>query len=295
MSVLQPPRFARGPRRLLAVAAGLGVALALASCYPGDVTDVSQLDVVITAHDKAVNFGDYQTYALPDTVIEIVATSNPAWPISHDYDDEVVAQVRSNFEALGYAYEADSTTPPTSSSWWPPPPATPPTSTTTGGPTGAGTTPATPGWGWYYPPSIDVVSYDQGTLFIQHGGRAQSGPPTPRSCPSSGAPPSAGLLEGTASQIQEAASTRTSTGPSHQSPVPEDQLRGPDHEDDAEGGGGDAAARGRGHAPAQAQGRWYLRVRLPDVDPAVQHPGVHGQPELARRQLRGAARASSRA
>lgn len=202
MFVLQPPRFARGPRRLLAAAAGLGVALALASCYPGDVTDVSQLDVVITAHDEKVSFGDFQTFALPDTVIEVVADSSSYVPISHDYDDEVVAQVRSNFEALGYTYVAD-------------PQATPPDVLVLVAAGASNSTyiyydwwyywgwyyPGYPGWGWYYPPSIDVVSYDQGTLFISMVDVRDPDPDTEK-LPVVWAAAIRGLLEGTSSQIQ---------------------------------------------------------------------------------------------
>jgi hypothetical protein len=202
MFVLQPPRFARGPRRLLVAAAGLGVALALASCYPGEVTDVSQLDVVITAHNENVNFGDFQTFALPDTIIEVVGDSSSYVPISHDHDDEVVAQVRSNFEARGYTYVAD-------------PVANPPDALVLVAAAASNSTyiyydwwyywgwyyPYYPGWGWYYPPSISVVSYDQGTLFITMVDVRDPDPATEK-LPAVWGAAVRGLLEGTSAQIE---------------------------------------------------------------------------------------------
>jgi hypothetical protein len=188
--------------RYLALAAGLGVALTLASCYPGDVTDVSQLDVVITAHDQKADFTAFSTFSLPDTVIEVVGDSSSYVPVSHDYDDEVVAQVRSNFEARGYVYEPDPET-------------NPPDALVLVAVTASNSTyiyydwwsywgwyyPGYPGWGWYYPPTIDVVSYDQGTLFMTMVDVRNPDPDTEK-LPVIWAAGIRGLLEGTAAQIQ---------------------------------------------------------------------------------------------
>jgi hypothetical protein len=187
--------------RCVAVAAGLGVALALASCYPGDVTDVSQLDVVITAHDDKADFKAFSTFALPDTVIEVIADSSSYVPISHDYDDEIVNRVRSNFEARGYVHEPDPETNPPDAlvlvaagasnstyvyyDWWS---------------YWGWYYPGYPGWGWYYPPSVSVVSYDQGTLFITLVDVRDPDSGT-KKFPVAWAAAIRGLLEGTSTQI----------------------------------------------------------------------------------------------
>jgi hypothetical protein len=189
-------------RRALAIAAGLGAALALASCYPGDVTDVSQLDVVITVHDQKADFTAFRTFALPDTVIEVIGDSSSYVPISHDYDDEIVAQVRSQMEARGYVYEPD-------------PQANPPDALVLVAASASNTTyiyydwwsywgwyyPGYPGWGWYYPPDIDVVSYDHGTLFMTMVDVRSPDPGTEK-LPVVWAAAIRGLLEGTTTQIQ---------------------------------------------------------------------------------------------
>ena len=48
-----------------------GALLLLASCYPGEVTSLAQLDVVVTAHDDTVTFTRFTTYALLDSVAHI--------------------------------------------------------------------------------------------------------------------------------------------------------------------------------------------------------------------------------
>jgi hypothetical protein len=198
---IPPSRQSAVARRALAIATGLGVALALASCYPGDVTDVSQLDVVITVHDQKADFKAFQTFALPDTVIEVVGDSSSYVPISHDYDDEVVARVRSSLEARGYVYEPDPET-------------NPPDALVLVAASASNTTyiyydwwsswgwyyPGYPGWGWYYPPDIDVVSYDHGTLFMTMVDVRNPDTGTEK-LPVVWAAAIRGLLEGTTAQI----------------------------------------------------------------------------------------------
>ncbi len=48
-----------------------GALLAVSSCYPGEVTSVQQLDIVVTVHDETVDFTSYTTYALLDSVVHI--------------------------------------------------------------------------------------------------------------------------------------------------------------------------------------------------------------------------------
>jgi hypothetical protein len=120
----------------------LGLALALAACYPGEVTSISEFDTVTTLFDGGADWGSFQTYAMPDTIIHIVEEDGDTLPISRGYDQDILNLVRQRIEDYGYQIEPDP-------GWW-------------------------PGWGWYppgwggcwYPPSGGVAKYDTGTLFV---------------------------------------------------------------------------------------------------------------------------------
>lgn len=151
----------------------MGVALALAACYPGTPTDISEYDTVSTLFDGNAAWGSFQTYALPDTIIHVVAEGEDTIPISRAYDEDILTLVRQRIEDYGYQIEPNpETTPPdvvflvTAQAsekwfgwidsgcggwwgWWP----------------GWGYYP--PGWGGcWYPPSAGVVRYQNGTLFV---------------------------------------------------------------------------------------------------------------------------------
>lgn len=151
----------------------LGLALALAACYPGEVTSISEFDTVTTLFDGGADWGSFQTYAMPDTIIHIVEEDGDTLPISRGYDQDILNLVRQRIEDYGYQIEPDpETNPPdvvflvtaaASENWvgW--------ISNPCGGWWGWW-----PGWGWYppgwggcwYPPSGGVAKYDTGTLFV---------------------------------------------------------------------------------------------------------------------------------
>ncbi|UCC83212.1 MAG: DUF4136 domain-containing protein [Gemmatimonadota bacterium] len=154
----------------------LGLALALAACYPGEPTEISEFDTVATLFDVDADWGSFQTYAMPDTVIHLVAEDQDELPVSRDFDQEILALVRQRIESYGYAEPLDPVaTPPdviflvsvTASEnwvgwvspcwwcywgWWP----------------GWGYYPPGwgPGWGWYYPPSGGVARFKTATLYV---------------------------------------------------------------------------------------------------------------------------------
>ncbi|UCC73848.1 MAG: DUF4136 domain-containing protein [Gemmatimonadota bacterium] len=157
----------------------LALALALAAgCYPGTVTDVQQLDLVGTLWDANADWGTFQTYVMPDTVIHLVGEDQDMLPVRRDLDQDILDLVRANIEDYGYVLEPDpETNPPdvvflvsvTASEnwygwigypwwdywgWWP----------------GWGYYPPGwgPGWGWGYPccGNIVVGGYTTGTLFV---------------------------------------------------------------------------------------------------------------------------------
>jgi hypothetical protein len=145
-----------------------GLFLAVASCYPGDVTTLSELDVVLSFQNPETNYGALLTYAMPDTVVQIDEDSS-AVKINHDYDSDIVAKAKARLDNYGWtevSFPADTPDVFVLASvvadeytaytyypgyWW-------------------------GYWGWYYPPcyycypgyggGVSVTKFDGGTLFL---------------------------------------------------------------------------------------------------------------------------------
>jgi hypothetical protein len=147
--------------------------IAVAGCYPGQISTVEELDVAVTFRNPEANYAQLLTYAIPDTVVQIDEDSS-AIEIDHQYDQQIVDKVKARLDAYGYQLLSWDTaginvdTPDvfvfvsaaadryTSYSyfpgyWW-------------------------GYWGWYYPPCfycypgypgyITQTTYEAGTLFI---------------------------------------------------------------------------------------------------------------------------------
>ncbi|MDH3708292.1 MAG: DUF4136 domain-containing protein [Cyclobacteriaceae bacterium] len=148
--------------------------LLLSSCYPTEDLFVEDLDIVVTTPDESVDFTNFQTFAIPDTVVRL--TSNGSDENSPGpFDQLMLDLVVENMEALGYVRELDPENNPPDllifvqlavienilispgypvwnnwgwwGGWWP----------------GWG---YGPGWGGYYPYVPVVSSFTTGTLFI---------------------------------------------------------------------------------------------------------------------------------
>ncbi len=160
-------------KKWFALPALAGTLLTVSSCYPGEVTDLQQLDLVITVHDETVTFSSFSTYVLLDSVVHVdLIDNNNDDLLNRDNDDLVLSGIVSNIEALGYVEEADpANNPPdvillvgawgitttniyASYPWW----------------DWYGWYPywpcCGPGYGWGYPVYPTVVQYDTGTLAI---------------------------------------------------------------------------------------------------------------------------------
>ena len=95
-------------KRWYALPALAGALVAFTSCYPGDVTNIQQLDLVITTHDETVDFTTLDTYVLLDSVVHIDfedATNNDL--LNRDNDALVLSLIRTQIEAMGYVEETD--------------------------------------------------------------------------------------------------------------------------------------------------------------------------------------------
>lgn len=159
--------------------ATLGLVLSGAACYPEDgPTNVQDLDVVLTIHDQDVDFAEFATYAMPDTVLHVSGDEDDdIIDLPRTYDDMILQLVADNMEDAGYVREMDPQTNEAdlillvgaigtektdywaSGGWWgywgwypgwgyP-------------GYPGYG-----PGYGWGYPPYVGSTTFEQGTLVL---------------------------------------------------------------------------------------------------------------------------------
>jgi hypothetical protein len=89
--------------------AALGLVLAAGACYPGDgPSNVQDLDVVLTLYDEDVNFGSFQTFAMPDSVVHVGNdTLDILLPVPRTNDDLILGLVADNMIAAGYTRELD--------------------------------------------------------------------------------------------------------------------------------------------------------------------------------------------
>ena len=158
-------------KKWYALPALAGALLTVSSCYPGDVANVQQLDLVVTTHDETVVFTSFGTYAVLDSVVHLdFEDNNNDSLLTRDNDALILSRVAAGMEGLGYTEETDpdNNTPDVillvgafavtarayvSYSWW----------DWWGWYPGWGC--CGPGYGWGYP-SVPVVLYDAGTLVI---------------------------------------------------------------------------------------------------------------------------------
>lgn len=110
---MQQPKFTRRPwargRAVGALAAG--AISAIVACYPGEPTSVGELDLVATVYDTAFNYQTNRTYFQLDTVFHIRDTANPdTVSISRQFDQQMIALVKTNMQALGYTEVVPSAT-----------------------------------------------------------------------------------------------------------------------------------------------------------------------------------------
>ncbi len=148
----------------------LTVVAALISCYPGDQLTTEEADVVVTLFDEQTDFSTLTSYAMPDTIIHLVADSSSE-DIRRDFDDEILAQVESEMAAKGFTRESD---PANADAFMLISATTREQVGYTGYPWGGywgWYLPYPPGWGWGYYPWYGgggtIYTYRSGTVFMQ--------------------------------------------------------------------------------------------------------------------------------
>ena len=72
----------------------------LQACFPFGPEEIEDFDIVGTFYDENVNFANFQTYAMPDTIAKV--TSAGVSQEKGQYDDLVLDQIEANMKAIGY-------------------------------------------------------------------------------------------------------------------------------------------------------------------------------------------------
>ena len=103
-------QFARGLKSARGWLAGaaLGLGVIFAACYPGDLTSITQTDVVATRHDSTADFSQ-PTYIVPDTVVQLFEDSAGSIPLTHEFDDLIISTIVTNMTNRGYTRVTDTT------------------------------------------------------------------------------------------------------------------------------------------------------------------------------------------
>jgi hypothetical protein len=168
--------------RLLALLLGTGLLAGLTACHPGSVENVEELDIVVTNYVKDADFASIQTYAMPDTVVdlgEFIEGDVMEWDRS--LDQTILTVTATNMDALYTRILPNPNDPDNPWSPWTGNPngTEPDVILLAGGLTGVGTliftgwTPWWPGWGWFPPgwgwggyPWVGTQEFRTGTIIL---------------------------------------------------------------------------------------------------------------------------------
>ena len=167
---------ARKLARFEVVAVAVLISLAV-SCYPGEITNVAQTDIIGTTFVKNAAWGSFDTVVVLDTVVHFVPEGSDTVPISREFDQQIINLVKQGYTEYGYTLiDWNDVDPDTreqsyafiqvtaasttvywqwySGGWW-------------GGWGGWGGWWG-PGWGWGYPccGGVGSTTYNTGSIFI---------------------------------------------------------------------------------------------------------------------------------
>jgi hypothetical protein len=83
----------------------LTLGLVLSSCYPDPTIYTEDLDLVYTNYDDQFNFKAYKTYAMPDSIVEVVreiSSPEDLEFLSEPYNSQILKAIADNMAAYGW-------------------------------------------------------------------------------------------------------------------------------------------------------------------------------------------------
>jgi len=149
------------PVILMAVA---GLLITSCSKYPTYTVETSDLDMVWTEYDESINFAEYKTYFIPDTLLVDSTMSDEDKAYIQEYYENILVEINANMAALNYVRVDSSANPDIGmgvsivtqtnyvfsySYWWYYPPYW-----------------GYPGYGYSYPWATYMGSYEEGALIF---------------------------------------------------------------------------------------------------------------------------------
>ena len=87
--------------RFEVVAAAIVISLAV-SCYPGEITNVAQTDLVRTLYATDAAWGSFDSVVVLDFVFHIVPEGSDTVELSRDFDRQIIDLVRDGYTGYGY-------------------------------------------------------------------------------------------------------------------------------------------------------------------------------------------------
>jgi hypothetical protein len=150
----------KGKSRFIGAAVLMLGALLTTACYTDYGLSIKDYDLTVTAYDENINFQNWHTYAITDTIEHIVGEDEEPDRI---FDAQILSKLKAEMNANGWQeVSMDTATPDVAilvtisevdnysywgyypGYWW------------------------GPGWGWYYPPYYGGVTYayTSGTIYI---------------------------------------------------------------------------------------------------------------------------------
>ncbi len=78
------------------------LAILLAGCTPGGPESESDLGMVVTAKIPGAEYGDLQTFAMPDTVLILDVDDSTAEPVDPTYNPVILEELRAQMVAAGF-------------------------------------------------------------------------------------------------------------------------------------------------------------------------------------------------
>jgi hypothetical protein len=86
-----------------------GCSLGVAACYPGEIDTAAQTDLVITFHKQDADFQANQTFAMPDSIVDVSVAAGGSSSLNHAHDAAILQRVAQEMVNMGYTRVVNTT------------------------------------------------------------------------------------------------------------------------------------------------------------------------------------------